>query len=460
MKNLIGTKEFYKKALAIALPVIIQNAITSFVAMLDNIMVGRLGTDPMSGVAIVNQLIFVFNVIVFGGLSGAGIFCAQFYGKNDVDGVSQTFRFKLYTAFMLFVAAAGVFAFFGDTLVSFYLYETDGIGNIAATKEYAVSYIRIMIVGLLPFSIGQVYSSTLRECGRIKLPMIAGIIAVACNTCLNYILIFGKFGMPKLGADGAAIATVISRFLECIIIISATHLRKKDNPFAVYFYKTFKISFEVSKSIFTKGSLLLINEMLWSTGIAIMNQCYSYRGLSAVAAVNITTTITNLFNIIYLAMGSVVAIMVGQLLGADKKKEAVTTAKQVLVLSVGVTATIGIIMSFFSGAFPKIYNTQDEVRLIARNLILISSIMLPPHAFCHSGYFVLRSGGNTKSVLLVDGGFMYLFVIPLSICLSRFTSLPITWLYMFIQGAEFLKCFIIYKMLKSKNWVRNIVKNI
>ena len=141
MKNLIGTKEFYKKALAIALPVIIQNAITSFVAMLDNIMVGRLGTDPMSGVAIVNQLIFVFNVIVFGGLSGAGIFCAQFYGKNDVDGVSQTFRFKLYTAFMLFVAAAGVFAFFGDTLVSFYLYETDGIGNIAATKEYAVSYI-------------------------------------------------------------------------------------------------------------------------------------------------------------------------------------------------------------------------------------------------------------------------------------------------------------------------------
>ncbi len=457
MNSLIGTKEFYKKTMTIAIPIILQNAITSFVAMLDNIMVGRLGTDPMSGVAIVNQLIFVFNVIVFGGLSGAGIFCAQFFGKNDYKGVSHTFKFKMYTGLFIFLASLFIFLKFGDTLISFYLHEGSQAGDIFKTKMFGTSYLKIMLWGLLPFTVSQIYSSTLRECGKINLPMIAGVSAVIINTCLNYVLIFGKFGFPKLGADGAATATVISRFTECFIVIFFTHINKNTYPFATGFFKGFKIPLPLTNTMLKKGIPLLFNEIGWASGVAIMNQCYSYRGLSAVAATNIASTINNIFSIIYLAMGSVVSIIIGQLLGAGKKEEAKDTNKKLIAFCVFLTTVIGVLMAVLSPLFPKIYNTEQEVKDIATSFILISSLLLPFFAFCHSGYFTLRSGGKTSSVFFVDNGFMYLFVIPLAIYLSRYTSINVLYLYLIIQGTEVIKCALVGYMLKRGSWAQNIV---
>ncbi len=460
MNSLIGTKSFYKKTILIALPIIVQNAITAFVAMLDNIMVGRLGTDPMSGVAITNQLMFVFNIFVFGGISGAGIFCAQYFGKGDNKGVHYTFRFKLYIALAICIMAFFVFLKFGDSLISLYLHEGGNAGNLEATKGFGLSYLKIMLIGLIPFAISQVYASTLRECGKIKLPMVAGIIAVCVNTVLNYILIFGKFGAPKLGSDGAAIATVISRVVEMIIIVIITHAKKKENSFAVGFYDSMRIPVPVAKQILIKGIPLLVNEMLWAMGMAIINQCYAYRGLSVVAAININSTIANIFNIVYLAMGNVVAIIIGQLLGAGKKEEAIRTDRQLLAFSVMVTSVIGIIMIFFSGIFPKIYNTENEVRELAKGFIIISSLILPAQAYCHSGYFTVRSGGKTKLVFLFDSGYMYLLVIPVAFLLSRFANISPVMLFMIIQSNEIFKCFIIYFVLKRGTWAQNIVENI
>lgn len=218
-RKFIGDKAFYKMVLAIAIPIMIQNGITNFVSLLDNIMIGRIGTEQMSGAAIVNQLIFVYNLCMFGGLAGAGIFTAQYFGQKDHEGVRQTFRYKFWLAVILTVVTALVFLVSGDALIRIYLHGEGSAEEITSTLMYGKQYLYIMLLGLPPFMLGQVYSSTLRECGETVLPMKAGVTAVCVNLVFNYLLIYGKFGFPELGVQGAAIATVLSRYVEVLIIL-------------------------------------------------------------------------------------------------------------------------------------------------------------------------------------------------------------------------------------------------
>ena len=219
LKKFIGDKAFYKMAIKVTLPIMLQNLITNFVSLLDNLMVGALGTEQMSGVSIVNQLLFIFNLAIFGALSGAGIFTSQFYGKKDDDGIRYTIRYKLGITLLIFLAGIVIFNTLDERLISLYLHESDGAGDIALTLSYAQNYLKTMLWGLLPFCVAQIFSSTLRETGETVAPMVAGFIAVAVNCCFNWVLIFGKLGFPALGVEGAAIATITSRYVECIAII-------------------------------------------------------------------------------------------------------------------------------------------------------------------------------------------------------------------------------------------------
>ena len=208
----IGDKGFCRTVMMLVLPMIAQQGITQFVNLLDNVMVGRLGTTPMSGVAIVNQIVFIFNLTIFGGLSGASIFGAQFFGKGDHKGVRDTFRFRVLFAFTVLVIGIAAFLLFGESLFRLYLNEeASSPQDIAATLGYAKSYMYVILWGLLPFVAVQCFSSVLRNAGETFSPMIASIIAILVNLVLNYLLIFGSFGFPKLGVEGAALATVIAR---------------------------------------------------------------------------------------------------------------------------------------------------------------------------------------------------------------------------------------------------------
>ena len=308
-QSLKRDRDFYKMVLAIAVPIMVQNGITNFVSLLDNLMVGQVGTQQMSGVAIANQLIFVFNLTIFGGLAGAGIFGAQFYGKGDYEGVKHTLRFKMYLAMGLCLVAMGIFLFAGKLLIGLYLTSKDSPEAVAATLNYGHQYLMIMLVGMVPYAITQVYANTLRECGETMLPMKAGIIAILVNLVFNYFLIFGHFGFPKLGIAGAAIATVLSRFVELATIFVVVHLNKTVFPFLVHIFDSFKIDGTLAKQIAIKGAPLLANEALWSIGVAMLNQCYSTRGLDVVAATNISSTVSNLFNVVFLALGNALAII-------------------------------------------------------------------------------------------------------------------------------------------------------
>ena len=171
LRSLIGDRAFYRKLFAVMTPVLIQNVITNFVSLLDNVMVGQVGTEPMSGVAIVNQLIFVFNLCIFGGLAGAGIFTAQYYGKNDQEGVRNTFRAKLYIALGAVIVFVSVFLLFGQELISLFLHEGQENLNLEATLNYGREYLLVMVIQTLPFAVMQVYGSTLRETGETLLPL-------------------------------------------------------------------------------------------------------------------------------------------------------------------------------------------------------------------------------------------------------------------------------------------------
>lgn len=320
VKKLVGTREFYKEVLTVAVPIMIQNGITNFVGLLDNIMVGRIGTEQMSGIAIVNQLLLVFNLAIFGAISGAGIFGAQYYGCRDNKGVQHTFRYKLYICLLLVMVGILLFLFAGENLIMLYLHGEGNDAALTSTLKYGKEYLLVMLFGLLPFGLESAYSGTLRECGETMVPMKAGVVAVFVNLVLNYLLIFGKFGCPELGVTGAAIATVISRYVQVAIVIAWTHTHGNRMAFIEGVYKEWKIPSNLVAKITIKGTPLMINEILWAAGMATLMQCYSIRGLEVVAGLNISSTITNLFNVVFMSMGNAVAIIVGQLLGAGKPR--------------------------------------------------------------------------------------------------------------------------------------------
>lgn len=460
MRQLIGDKKFYRMVLAIAIPIMVQNGITHFVGFLDNMMVGQVGTSQMSGVAIVNQLLFVFNLCIFGAVSGAGIFMSQFWGQRHYEGMRYAFRFKIVICGIITLIAIGALALLGEPLISLYLHETNGSQQVVETLNYGKDYLSIMLIGLIPFAIGQVYASTLREQEETILPMKAGIVGVVVNCVLNMLLIFGTLGFPKLGIQGAAIATVIARIVECSIIVGWTHHHKEAHPFIQDVYKNFKIPAELTKQIIKKGTPLLLNEALWASGMAMLMQCYSVRGLDVVAGLNISQTIANLFNVVFIALGSAVAIIVGPLLGAGKMKEAEDTAYKMIFFAVGSCFLLGSAMFICAPLFPAIYKTTPEIKALATNFIRIGAMCMPIFGFLHATYFTIRSGGRTFITFLFDSVFLWVVSVPVAFVLTRYTGLGIVIIYLGCQLLDLFKCGIGFWMLKKRIWVQNIVEDI
>lgn len=453
----IGDSAFYKRYILLALPMILQNAITNLVSFLDNIMVGQLGTEQMSGVAIVNQLIFVYNLAIFGAASAASIFGAQYYGKGNHKGHMYSFRFKIYATLLVTILAILLFLTNGSSLISLYLTDTVGNGATEITLEYGKEYLAIMMVGLFPFAINQSYSTNIKETGQTLVPMIASFAAVGTNAVLDYLLIFGIGPFPKMGVTGAALATVIARYLEALIVIIWAHTHRSKNRYLVGAFTGFGIPMAEFKAILIKGFPLMINEILWAMGMTAVTQCYSIRGLDVVAGLNISTTITNLFNIVYLQLGACISIVVGQYLGAGKLKEAKDADNKMIAFSVFCCIIMASIMLVMGNVFPNIYNTSPEIKALATQFIGVAAIIMPFCSFSHASYFTLRSGGKTLVTFLFDSVFTWVIVVPTAFVLAHFTGLGIVAIYSLVQATELIKVVIGYYMIKSNVWLVQMV---
>ena len=453
----IGSREFYAYVLGIAVPMILQNLITNFVSMLDNIMVGRVGTAQMSGVSIVNQFIFVFNITIFGAVSGASIFGTQFFGKGDHEGQKYTVRFRILMISIVILIFGTVFTLFGGQLINLFLSKDDSPEIINATLGYGQEYMKIMLLTLIPFGIGQAYASVVRECGETKIPMIASAAAIGVNLVLDYGLIFGKLGMPQMGVKGAAIATVIAKCIEAAVVIGWAHTHPERNAYIVGLYKGFKIPRSLAIKILIKGCPLLINEFLWSIGMSVIAQSYSARGIDVVAARNIAGTINNMFNVIYIQLGATLGIVVGTRLGMGKLDEAVDVNRKLTFFNVMMSCLAAVLMIPVAKVFPMLYNTEQSIRDLATYIIVIQIIVTPIWAYTNATYFSLRSGGKTGITFLYDFVFTWFVQIPLAYILANFSTVSIEAMFAIVTFSEVIKCVAGYLMVKSKIWVNNIV---
>lgn len=448
----------YKRALFLAVPMMIQNGITNAVVLVDNLMVGSLGTESMTAVAIVGQLFFVFNLAVFGGLSGPGIYGAQYYGRGDTEGVRHIFRLKWWIC--LFCVVMGTLAFFfgGNALISLYLRgEGNGI-DAGLTLTLGREYMLVMLAGLLPFGITQVYSSSLRETDESVKPMLAGICAVVTDVLFNYLLIFGKFGLPRLEVKGAAVATVLSRFVEMAVIIVLSHKNTQKHRFLQHVYHTMKVPFEVLKPSLWKGLPIFINEFLWAGGVAVLTQCYSVRGLNVVAGINISNAICNMLNVVFVALGHAVGILIGQMLGARQFEEAKKNSIRLMWFSGIISAVVAIVLLSISGVFPQAYDTTEEVRRYGKYFIRITASFFPLQAFLNALYFTLRSGGKTIITFVFDSCYSWVVSVPIAFVLCTYTAVPILGIYVIVQALDFLKLMVGYVLIKKGVWITSLIE--
>ncbi len=447
----------YKQALLLAVPMMIQSGITNAVGLVDNIMVGSLGTESMTAVSIVGQLFFVFNLAVFGGLSGPGIYGAQYFGQGNEEGFKNVFRLKWWICIFCVIVGAFVFVFWGDNLINLYL-QGNGEGiDPELTLHYGRQYMQIMLLSMVPFVITQIYAGSLRETGESVSPMVAGICSVAVDVIFNYLLIYGKFGFPRMGVRGAAVATVMARVVEMLIVIVWSHLRKNKYVFLKGIYKKLLVPGNMAATIIKRGLPIFVNEFLWAGGVAVLTQCYSKRGLIIVAGLNISNAICNLLNVVFIAMGNAVGILIGQMLGAQEYERAKKDSVKLMWFTGAMCLVLCVILVSVSGVFPQLYDTTNEVRRYGERFIIITALFFPIQGFLNALYFTLRSGGKTVITFLFDSVYSWVVSVPIAFVLCEFTSLPVLQIYAIVQGMDIIKLAVGYVLIKKGVWITNLV---
>jgi len=450
-------KEIYKKALLLAIPMMIQSGIANAVVLVDNLMVGSLGTESITGVSIAGQLLFVFNLAVFGGLSGPSIYGAQYYGSGNKEGFRQVFRLKLWIGLIVTVTGVLIFLSGGDTLIRLYLTGSGGGFDPELTLSHGLDYLHIMLAGLVPFALVQVYAGSLREMNESLIPMTAGLLSVIVDIVFNYLLIYGKLGFPELGVRGAALATVLARITELAAILGLKHFKSHAWSYLEGVYRTLLVPASSVRTIIRKGIPIFFNEFLWAGGIATLTQCYSVRGLAVVAGLNISNVLCNLFNVVFINLGGAIGILEGQFLGASEFDTARDSAEKLTWFCSAVCIIISVFLIALSGVFPGLYNTTGEVRGLATRFIMLTAVFMPVQGLLNALYFTLRSGVKTIITFIFDSVFSWCVSVPLAFLLSRCSSLPVLMVFAAIQAADLIKVVVGLILVRKGVWITNLV---
>ncbi len=456
LKKLIGTKAFYREVLGIVLPIMIQQGITTFVGLLDNIMVGQLNENAIAGVAIANQIMFIVLICFIGGLAGPGIFVAQYFGAKDEEALKQAFRAKVILATFVTIIAMAILLIFKEPMIT--VFAKNDPGSVGAFNpeviRYGVQYLTIMAFSLPVLAIIQLYASTFREIRETSVPMMAGIISVVINFVFNYLLIFGKLGLPALEVEGAAIATVIARVVEASILLYIAYRNRM--IFAQGIFTHFHIEAKRFKLMVKKTMPLLTNELLWSSSILVIMLAYAQRGTSVYAAFAISSAVSNLFFIVFGALATGISVMVGNELGANQIELAKENAFKLLFLTIVVCLSFGAILAIIAPFAPYLYNVTDGVRTMATQFMWVVASLMWVFAFNAGIFFVLRAGGMVILTFLFDATFAWVITVPLAVVLSIYTDLPILLVYALVEGVSIIKGIIGMQFVKSGKWARNL----
>lgn len=445
-------KAFIIAMFSIAIPITIQNLISSSLNLIDNLMIGKLNETAIAAVAIPNQVFFLFVLIAFGVNSGTGIFISQFWGKKDSYNIKRVLGIAIFTGSLVAFLFTVLSLTIPEFIISLFVDDLEVI-NLGS------KYLKIVSLSFILTAIGFSYSFASRSIGRAKLPMIASIIALSTNTVLNYLLIFGKFGFPSLGVEGAAIATLISRIIELIIIVG--YIYTKDKILNAKLREMLDLNKVFISKFFKTTKPVILNEAFWALGMTMYMVAYGTIGKKAVTSVHISNTIQNLFMVVSMGLGNACAVMIGNKLGASEEKEAISYAKKFSFLGITVGISIGLILILLSPIVLKFFNISSEVYSDSLKVLIIMGIFMVFKVFNTVLIVgILRSGGDTTYSLMLEIGSVWAIGVPLSFIGATLLKLPIYWVITLVHLEEIVKAVIGLKRIISKKWVKNIVNDI
>lgn len=446
-KELFKDRDFMKKALMIAIPLMLQQLIVNSVNLVDNLMVGQLGDYSLSAVSSANRFYFIATMGTNGMIAASIIFLSQFNGANNYDKMKETFRFSFISSFILCFVFFTAALLFPSSIIHFFI-------NDATIISIGSTYLKIACFSYLPMVISLCVSNALRAMGETKLPLCISIVSVVTNVILDYLLIFGFKFIPAMGVAGAAIATLAARVLEAIIYLIVLH--KNDYPFKTKIKDMFKIDGHLAMSILKKALPLCVNEILWSGGMATLLKFYSTRGVAANTGYSVSSTVADLFYVLFTGMATASTVLIGTALGANKIDEARDSGYKLICFSMMLSLVFGSMMFTSSFAVPYIFNVSAEAQTIASNFLRVMSVLFWLYMFNTQCYFTLRAGGDTKSTMFMDSVYMWTINLPFVGLLAYYTNINIYLLYIAGQCTDFIKAILSFHLVRKEKWVRNL----
>jgi putative MATE family efflux protein len=452
MSALFNDRRFYRDLFAIALPIMLQNFINSAVNMLDTVMIGRLGTVEIAAVGLGNQVFFLYNLALFGLCSGASIFTAQFWGKRDTAGIRKNTGFCLILALLgacVFTLAASLAP---DRIIGVYSRDP---AVIAAGAEY----LRALSPSFVPFGIIMVFTLTLRSVEKVRLAMTTTLIALSTNAVLNYCLIFGAGPFPALGVQGAATATVIARFAEMAILLGVSYAKRY--PPAGSLRELLGFNFAYIRRFIRVVLPVLINEIVWSSGISLQNLIFARTNTDAIAAFNITGTVSQLTWVLFIGLGNGVAVLIGKKIGEGNEAKAREYASRITLFAPMIAVGAAGILLLLSGFLPLVFNVNSNVIAAARSMFIILAVTYPFRAFNMSMVVgICRAGGDTVFCMAYDLVFMWAFALPLAAIAGFIFKAPVWALYICVNSEECFKVLLGFWRLRTGKWLRNVTGGI
>lgn len=449
MKRMLKDKYFITTLFTIGIPVVIQNVISSSLNMVDVIMIGGLGEVSIAAVGLANQFFFVFVLLLFGTNSGSGIFISQFWGKKDTDSIHKTMGVSLTISLLAALIFSMIAWLIPEQAMSLFSSDSNVVG-LGAT------YMRIIGFTYFLTAISFAFTIAARSVGDAKLPMKASAISLGVNTVLNALLIFGLLGFPAMGVAGAALATVIARLVEMIIILS--HVLKKTHPLYAKINDYFAYNLKFATKILKTSAPVIANEFLWAIGMTLYVGAYAKAGTDAYAAVQISQTVDKLFFVFAFGIGSAAAVMTGNLLGQNKREQAIQYAWYFNFLSAVSGVLLGGLLILIAPIISNFFNVSEAVRLDATKVMMVVGFFMA-FKMCNALQIIgtLRGGGDTTYALFMEIGSVYLVGVPLAFLGTMYWHLPIYWVVALVCLEEVVKSVFGFSRLISKKWANNIV---
>jgi len=446
--QLFNDKKFFKSMLKLAIPIALQNLILSSLNLVDTIIIGGLGETAIASVGLANQYFFLLNLLLFGITSGSSIFTAQYWGNKDIKNIRRVLGLCLLTgcsAALLFTLGG---LFFPKQILSIFSKDADVI-------MLGSQYLKIIVFSYVITSITFAYSFTLRSTGQVKIPMIVSVTALAINTILNYLLVYGYFGFPKMGTNGSATATLIARIIEMCLILFAVY--RKNNVIAAKFSELMDLSKSFILNFFKVTIPVILNESIWALGVTMYAIVYARMGTEVIASTNISSTVERITWVIFMGLGNACAVMIGHKIGEGNERDAFIYAKRFIILGPVFAMFAGILVFFTSPWILSAYKVSPVVYNYAAKNLIVFSIFLWVKVFNFTSIVgILRSGGDTTFCLILDTGGVWLIGVPLVFLGGLVWHLPVYYVYALVYMEEVAKLIIGLPRILSKKWINNL----